>query len=181
MEIYNTKLQYNSFFSLLPSLLGSLYLVFYPSSVYIPETQLLGGVTHACAPRFLCCYWQFWKIFARICCRPEAFQPIETQLIFENRFCYYTSGSNYPTYLTVVIITRSIYKKVTLGSHIMTFTYWSDSFSQRLILPLLLFCKYPLRFCLYLHDICHLVSLKHYYSFCLTFKHHQLATIMAST
>ena len=51
--------QYNSFFSLLPSLLGSLYLVFYPSSVYIPETQLLGGDTYTCTPRFLFCCWQF--------------------------------------------------------------------------------------------------------------------------
>ena len=53
--------QYNSFFSLLPSLLGSLYLVFYPSSVYIPETQLQGGGhphVYTPVPVLFCC-WQF--------------------------------------------------------------------------------------------------------------------------
>ena len=58
-QYFNLGLFHHFSFSLLPSLLGSLYLVFYPSSVYIPETQLLGGDTYTCTPRFLFCCWQF--------------------------------------------------------------------------------------------------------------------------
>ena len=65
--------QYNSFFSLLPSLLGSLYLVFYPSSVYIPETQLLGGgQVHV--------YTLVRAILLKTVAVLEAFQPIDAQL-----------------------------------------------------------------------------------------------------
>ena len=60
MSNWNWNWMYNSFFTLLISLLGSFYLVFYPSSsVYIPETQLLGGDTYMFTPWFLFCCWQF--------------------------------------------------------------------------------------------------------------------------
>ena len=40
-------------------------------------------------------------------CRLEAFQLIRGAADIQNRFCNYTSGSNYPAYLTVVIIPKS--------------------------------------------------------------------------